>query len=160
MASMQLCPCGNSRPLEACCGRFISGQLFPETAEELMRSRYTAYATGATAYVLDTQDDNDRERVEQWAKQSEFLALRVLSTQLGEAKDQVGQVEFEADYKAGSQAHTHREVSHFERRGPNARWIFLKGHPPTQTRSAPKVGRNEPCPCGSGKKLKKCCGAA
>ena len=25
--------------------------------------------------------------------------------------------------------------------------------------AAPKVGRNEPCPCGSGKKYKKCCGA-
>ena len=26
-------------------------------------------------------------------------------------------------------------------------------------RDAPKVGRNDPCPCGSGKKYKKCCGA-
>ncbi|MBW3595844.1 MAG: SEC-C domain-containing protein, partial [Planctomycetes bacterium] len=25
--------------------------------------------------------------------------------------------------------------------------------------AAPRVGRNEPCPCGSGKKFKKCCGA-
>lgn len=26
------------------------------------------------------------------------------------------------------------------------------------TREAPKVGRNDPCPCGSEKKFKKCCG--
>jgi preprotein translocase subunit SecA len=25
-------------------------------------------------------------------------------------------------------------------------------------RSGPKVGRNDPCPCGSGKKFKQCCG--
>jgi preprotein translocase subunit SecA len=30
----------------------------------------------------------------------------------------------------------------------------------TIVRQAPKVGRNDPCPCGSGKKYKKCCGAA
>jgi preprotein translocase subunit SecA len=30
----------------------------------------------------------------------------------------------------------------------------------TITRNAPRVGRNDPCPCGSGKKYKKCCGAA
>ena len=29
----------------------------------------------------------------------------------------------------------------------------------TVTRDQPKIGRNEPCPCGSGKKYKKCCGA-
>jgi preprotein translocase subunit SecA len=29
----------------------------------------------------------------------------------------------------------------------------------TVQRNAPKVGRNDPCPCGSGKKYKKCCGA-
>jgi uncharacterized protein len=31
---------------------------------------------------------------------------------------------------------------------------------PELRRNAPKVGRNDPCPCGSGKKYKKCCGGA
>ncbi|MCA1816346.1 MAG: SEC-C domain-containing protein, partial [Acidobacteria bacterium] len=34
------------------------------------------------------------------------------------------------------------------------------GKTKTVTRSQPKIGRNDPCPCGSGKKYKKCCGAA
>jgi preprotein translocase subunit SecA len=32
--------------------------------------------------------------------------------------------------------------------------------PPKPTRAAAKVGRNDPCPCGSGKKYKKCHGVA
>ena len=28
----------------------------------------------------------------------------------------------------------------------------------TVMRATPKVGRNDPCPCGSGKKYKNCCG--
>jgi preprotein translocase subunit SecA len=32
--------------------------------------------------------------------------------------------------------------------------------PTTVRRSQPKVGRNDPCPCGSGKKYKRCCGAS
>jgi len=54
-----------------------------------------------------------------------------------------------------------------------ARWIVrlnawrLTNHRPIQAAeplptpslgSAPKIGRNDPCPCGSGKKYKKCCG--
>ncbi len=35
-----------------------------------------------------------------------------------------------------------------------------RSSPVTARREAPKVGRNDPCPCGSGKKYKKCCGAA
>ncbi|MCB1903860.1 MAG: SEC-C domain-containing protein, partial [Gammaproteobacteria bacterium] len=31
--------------------------------------------------------------------------------------------------------------------------------PKTEVHAGPKVGRNDPCPCGSGKKFKKCCGA-
>ena len=40
--------------------------------------------------------------------------------------------------------------------------LFLKGYKKEKTShtvvKAPKVGRNDPCPCGSGKKYKKCCG--
>jgi uncharacterized protein len=34
----------------------------------------------------------------------------------------------------------------------------LRGRPSTVKRAAPKTGRNDPCPCGSGKKFKNCCG--
>ena len=34
---------------------------------------------------------------------------------------------------------------------------FLGGNHDPFVRDTPKIGRNEPCPCGSGKKYKKCC---
>jgi preprotein translocase subunit SecA len=34
------------------------------------------------------------------------------------------------------------------------------GKPAPMRREGRKIGRNEPCPCGSGKKYKRCCGAA
>jgi SEC-C motif-containing protein len=56
--------------------------------------------------------------------------------------------------------HDHREHSLFEKE--NGEWRFLDaqaGKTPTLRREEPKVGRNDPCSCGSGKKFKKCCGA-
>ncbi|MDD5596258.1 MAG: SEC-C metal-binding domain-containing protein [Candidatus Omnitrophica bacterium] len=35
---------------------------------------------------------------------------------------------------------------------------FSSAKPPAQRTAEAKVGRNDPCPCGSGKKYKKCCG--
>lgn len=37
-------------------------------------------------------------------------------------------------------------------------WQVQRNSPPPVRRETPKVGRNEPCPCGSGKKFKQCCG--
>ena len=47
------CPCGKGESLETCCGPFISGAALPDSAEALMRSRYTAYATGNIDYTAD-----------------------------------------------------------------------------------------------------------
>lgn len=52
-------------------------------------------------------------------------------------------------YVMGIEPGKHEDISDLER--------LL--HPPTITRSVPKVGRNELCPCGSGRKYKRCCGA-
>ncbi|MGE4449421.1 MAG: SEC-C metal-binding domain-containing protein, partial [Azospira sp.] len=38
------------------------------------------------------------------------------------------------------------------------RFWLAKRNPATQRRDGDKVGRNDPCPCGSGKKYKQCCG--
>ncbi|MFC1586370.1 SEC-C metal-binding domain-containing protein [Fibrobacterota bacterium] len=37
---------------------------------------------------------------------------------------------------------------------------YSENAPVPSTRTVPKIGRNAPCPCGSGKKYKKCCGRA
>lgn len=52
---MKTCVCGSQKPFEKCCGRFLQGGLKPKTPEQLMRSRYAAYALGSYGdYLLDT----------------------------------------------------------------------------------------------------------
>lgn len=125
-----------------------------------MRSRYTAYAIGAVDYLLATQVEQDRDAVEGWAREARFTRLEVLDTVAGGPEDDQGVVEFAATWETRGQTHVHRERSTFERR--HGRWIYVAGEIPRAAplrRESPRVGRNEPCPCGSGRKFKKCCGA-
>ncbi len=157
MAS-ELCPCGTGREVEACCGRFVRGGEKPATAEELMRSRYAAYALGEVPYVLATQDvpDVDPDATARWARESEWKGLAILDTRAGGPGDAEGEVEFEARFRFDGEDRVHRERSRFRRR--DGAWVYVGQLAPV-ARAAPRVGRNDPCPCGSGKKYKKCCGA-
>lgn len=151
---MQTCPCGQDRPFEACCGPFLEGQSLPATAEQLMRSRFSAYTTGNIDYICETEENPNRDTIENWARSTSFKRLRVLASEHGGPEDEAGTVTFEADFETNGQNGTHRETSQFHKR--EGRWIFLRGqHNPL--RAGPKVGRNDPCSCGSGKKFKKCC---
>lgn len=137
----------------------------PPTAEALMRSRYTAYALCRADYILDTHDPAtrgpiDRAAVERWAREAHWRGLEVLATERGGPDDDEGVVEFRARYdNEAGQARVHHERSTFRR--ADGRWLYVDGSTPRQrpaTRAA-TAGRNDPCPCGSGKKYKKCCGA-
>ena len=127
-----------------------------------MRSRYTAYTRGDIHYLERTlapesRGDFDRASAQAWAEQAEWLGLEILSTKAGMPGDNSGVVEFVATYRQAGQTIAHREVSQF-RRDADGAWFFVRGA--VKTSSIAKVGRNDPCPCGSGKKFKKCCGAA
>ena len=160
------CPCGTDLEFDACCGPLLAGARQAATAEALMRSRYCAYACKNARYIVDTHDPDTREGVDEdavqdWANRSQWLGLEVLATKLGGERDQEGEVEFIARFRddAGRER-AHHERSTFVRR--SGRWYYQDGVTPAPapvTRSAPKVGRNDPCTCGSGKKYKKCCGA-
>jgi len=158
------CPCGKGESLELCCGPYLEGSALPPTAEALMRSRYTAYAVGNIDYIFDTHDPDtvsgvDRSNTEAWSKNSEWLGLEILATERGLETDTDGTVEFVARYKIKGVTLTHRERATFKRHGK--RWLFVDGQeikgPPVRNLE-PRVGRNDPCPCGSGKKYKKCHG--
>ncbi|MCE7872495.1 SecC motif-containing protein [bacterium CPR1] len=116
-----------------------------------MRSRYSAYALGNVDYLLETQVSQDRAGVERFAREARFTGLEVL-----EAVDDV--VEFLATFQVGSERHRLHERSRFELR--EGRWIYVDGTTPRSgpVRRETGPGRNDPCPCGSGKKFKKCCG--
>jgi SEC-C motif-containing protein len=156
------CVCGVGDSTETHCLPIIKGKKLAKTAEELMRARYAAYALEEVDFIMeshtpDAGKDVDRESTLQWSKQSEWLSLEVLSTEGGAEGDQEGMVEFLAKYKVKNVVVEHRERATFEKHGD--KWLFADGEqiagPPVK-REEPKVGRNDPCPCGSGKKYKKC----
>jgi len=159
---MKSCPCGSGLPYGGCCEPYITGGKNAPTAEALMRSRYTAYVEHAIDYIVDTctQDEKDRIDVKltrNWSEKSKWLGLRVLSTDKGGPEDTTGSVEFEALYEMDGLRDTHHENARFTKK--DGRWLYENGDivPKTVVRTGPKVGRNEPCPCGSGKKYKHCC---
>jgi SEC-C motif-containing protein len=109
----------------------------------------------------EAEDDVDRANTEAWSKQSKWLGLEILSTDKGGPDDEEGGVEFVARYKLKGMNVSHHERATFRKH--NGRWVFVDGEevaPPPMKREEPRIGRNDPCPCGSGKKYKKCCGQA
>ncbi len=129
-----------------------------------MRSRYSAYVVQDVDYVMKTHssetiDTVDREGAAVWSREAEWLGLTIISTDKGQTGDDEGTVEFVAQYSLNGELHSHHEKSRFVRE--QGAWAYIDGEmvkPAPMVRSMPKVGRNEPCPCGSGKKYKKCCG--
>jgi SEC-C motif-containing protein len=162
---MENCPCGSGLDFTACCGPIIAGAP-AATAEALMRSRYSAYVTHAYAHLGNTlsaeqRKDYSADDAKRWAESSEWLGLEIAPVSLGGPTDETGAVEFTARFKTEGQEHEHHEIAVFKRE--ESRWVYAgQAAVPGQTvrRETPKPGRNDPCPCGSGKKYKKCCGAA
>ncbi len=155
------CICGKPDHTNDCCGALISGAQTARTAEELMRSRYTAYVQGAIDYLAETQhphtaDRFDEEAARNWSARAQWRGLRVVAVKDGGPADTEGVVEFIAHFAVEGQIQAHHERSRF--RKLNGRWYYVDGNQPPATRQ-PRVGRNEQCPCGSGKKYKRCCGA-
>lgn len=159
----KLCPCGSSSNFDACCGRFLSGADHPKTAEQLMRSRYCAFVTRNGAYLKDTlaaekQAGFDADTIAD--DKTNWIGLEIVDRKAGGILDQTGQVEFIARFSENGHEHQLHERSNFERRA--GKWVYVDGvFPEADSITSPtptsRVGRNDPCPCGSGKKFKKCC---
>ncbi|MCB9091405.1 MAG: YchJ family protein [Halobacteriovoraceae bacterium] len=156
------CHCQSGQNFDTCCEPFLNNSKLPSTAEELMRSRYCAYVESNMDYLEQTQTTDggafDKEGALKWAKESQWKGLEIISTEKGLAGGKTGIVEFNAHYNNKQGNHTHHEVSQFVFKD---KWLFKTAITPSlkpAKRETPKVGRNDPCPCGSGKKYKKCCG--
>ncbi|MFM1892696.1 MAG: hypothetical protein RLZ44_1773 [Pseudomonadota bacterium] len=128
-----------------------------------MRARYTAYAEREIDFLGDSlhpehRHDWDRQATARWAEGADWAGLEIRATEAGGEQDQEGKVEFVASYKEKGLLKRHHEFSRFAR--VNDRWYYVEGElpKPVTQRNDLKVGRNDPCPCGSGKKYKKCCG--
>ena len=161
--SINPCPCGSGQTLDACCGQYFENLAAP-TAESLMRSRYSAHVPGKAAYLADTlsvaqRADFDISEFEAAFGQTTWLGLEIRDTADGGEADPTGTVEFVARCRDKNGPAIHHELSSFIRE--DGHWVFddCTLNPKPATRRIEKVGRNQPCPCGSGKKFKKCCGA-
>lgn len=158
---MTLCPCGSGADYGDCCGPILAGAPAP-TAEALMRSRYTAFTEGNIEHIARTHApearlDFDTEGAAHNARTLQWQKLEIHQT--AENDDGTATVEFSATFRRGMQTLVHHELSQFRKVDGN--WMYVEGqiNPRGQPRQVTKHGRNEPCPCGSGKKYKKCCGA-
>lgn len=166
-----LCPCRtmDSQKLDynKCCEPFLENKAKAPTAESLMRARYSSYVVKKIDYIDETQITLDSETFDKgealkWAESAEWMGLEIVSTQKGQTVDNTGVVEFVAHYKDKSSGTElkHHETSLFQKKDGD--WKFREGHihgtGPVK-RLEPKIGRNDVCSCGSGKKFKKCCGA-
>jgi len=161
--SQSNCPCGSGKAYAECCKPIISGDAKAETAEALMRARYSAYVKCDVDFLLnslhpDGSGDVDRESTKAWAQNAEWHGLEILSTAAGGPKDETGEVEFVAKYSLQGEPQRHHERGMFKRN--NGNWLYLDGneiHPAPVVGPRVRIGRNDTCLCGSGQKFKKCC---
>jgi SEC-C motif domain protein len=160
---MNNCPCGSNKSFGECCEPFLNGMSNASTAEALMRARYSAFATANIDFIKRTVHSSakaefDRESARKWAELSQWHGLEILNVIDGKEADEEGSVEFIATYSQKDEKVKHREIATF--RKESGAWTFVDGRisDPPFRRDQPKIGRNEPCNCGSGKKYKKCCG--
>lgn len=119
------CPCGSERAYAECCGRYVDGGMLPETAEQLMRSRYTAFTLARADYLHDTWHASTRPPAIEFDPAQQWLGLRILNTQQGDPGDAQGWVEFVARSKSDGRAQRLRERSRFVR--DNGRWYYVDG---------------------------------
>lgn len=164
MKNEENCPCCSGKPYGECCAPVLEGSRKAETAEELMRARYSAYVTEhieflKTSATSAVQAEFDEKSSIAWSRAAQWHGLEIIATEKGGKTDDEGIVEFRATYTANREFCNHHEVARFVKE-PDG-WKFDDGELVAETpivRESPKVGRNDPCPCGSGKKFKKCCG--
>ncbi len=160
---MSLCPCGSEKEYADCCQPLIQGERLAKTAEELLRSRYSAHVKHDVDYILQTvlPDQayrHDRKAIDEWSRNTSWKRLEIKQIKDGGENDIGAIIEFSAFFMLEGLEKEHHEVALF--RKIDGKWYFDDG----ETKLEPivnenkRVKPNDPCPCGSGKKHKKCCG--
>ncbi|MEJ2480749.1 MAG: YchJ family protein [Acidihalobacter sp.] len=119
------CPCGSGRAYAQCCGRYVDGGELPDTAEQLMRSRYTAYTLAREDYLLATWHVSTRPPSLGFEPAQQWLGLKIVRTEAGGATDAEGRVAFVARSKLGGRAQRLEEDSRFVKEG--GRWYYVDG---------------------------------
>ncbi len=155
----QSCSCGSGKLFELCCEPVLTGQRPAATAEELMRARFTAHVAHNFRFLHDSHRPTAGKPYveEEGVPAMHWTKLVVHSHEIGRDEDQAF-VDFSAYGTEEGVEKVLHEKAEFLRVG--GAWLYNRearlGPAPFKA-TAPKVGRNDPCPCGSGKKYKQCC---
>ena len=125
-----LCPCGSNTETQKCCQPIINGLKDAETAEQLMRSRYTAFTQANADYLIKshhskTRNIKDKKDIKRWAQSVKWMGLTVINTKEGQPADTIGTVEFKAVYIEDGVLNQIHEVSLFEKE--HGKWTYKNG---------------------------------
>lgn len=139
----------------------LKSSSWPASPRALLEARYDAFVKGDIDFILeshhpDTKEQIDRASLEAWSKESDWQGLTIEDEKIDGDK---GLITFSVRYSKGAETVNHREHAEFRR--VDGRWHYFDSvfpKPETVRREGDKVGRNDPCSCGSGKKFKKCHG--
>ncbi|MDH5391765.1 MAG: YchJ family metal-binding protein [Gammaproteobacteria bacterium] len=147
------CYCGSGELFEVCCQLRHLVHERADTAESLMRARYSAYVLGMTEFLNRTWLDGDGVESAADLKVVNWCGLDIVSTRAGMKSDSEGWVEFKAYFIEHDRLFCLHENSHFVQN--QGHWFYKEGE---LYRHEPKeLALNAECPCGSGKKYKRCC---
>lgn len=151
------CPCCSGLSFEDCCAPILAGKP-ASTAEAQVRARYTAFAVKRLDHVENShapeiRADFNRAEAERMAEECEWKSLRIHSAE--EHGDEAA-IEFVMQIRRNGGVIMKAGKSRFRREA--GQWLFVstKAAPHLEHVQSNKVNRNDPCPCGSGKKYKKC----
>jgi len=126
--SKQDCNCGSGNLYGDCCAIAHKNIEMVTSAEQLMRSRYTAYVLGDIEYLMKSHHSStcpvkEKKEILKWAKSVKWLRLEVLKTSNGEVGDVEGVVEFKAYFQENGVEEVIHENSKFNRE--NNHWVYL-----------------------------------
>lgn len=155
------CDCGKQLDYKDCCGALHSGLKFADSAEQLMRSRYSAFARGHVDYLVMTQTSMPlkagREELKQDLATTRWLRLDLIKHQaISSSRAFVEFCAYAIDFSGQQQKlikhHEYSEFCHTD-----GRWLYAHGEIMADS-GIVKWKRNQLCLCGSGRKTKHCCG--
>lgn len=124
MPDNKFCPCDGNKQHSNCCEPFLLHNKTPQTAEQLMRSRYSAYVIGEIDYLintthLSTRKNHQRKDIENWSKETNWLGLEIIQST-------VSIIEFIAKFEGKNNSiETHHEKSRFVQE--DGQWFYLDG---------------------------------
>ena len=132
--SSKPCPCSSGMSYESCCEPLHREKQRAATAEQLMRSRYSAFVFAEVNYLIATHPDSStpllqrRKELSKNCRDARWLGLKIKSVEAGGVGDLEGTVRFEATFGAGGQRNVMSEISLFQRRDGNLKgnWLYIK----------------------------------